>query len=222
MGQRAEPAVSDGRITSHQPSRHAASNAYSLGKGAGGLTRCVLVVVAAASSIVLSASVAMAGPQPQKNPNSWYTNDYAGACGDTTGGYVLAIQEAAFSRGSYGGPLDSLSGPNTVAGIRGLQAFFGLSQDGCAGPLTWEGVRTRLFYVGPPPGYVVAGPRYAIDFGARAQYYDYNGCWASYAFGGTASPVAQNRYYLFKRALDGRTPQPPTTYGGTLPYCGTI
>lgn len=72
------------------------------------------------------------------------------------------------------------------------------------------------------PGYVADQPRYGINFGARAQYFDYSGCWASYAYGGTASPVAQNRYYLFEQALDGRTPQAPTSHGGTVPYCGTI
>ncbi len=83
-------------------------------------------------------------------------------------------------------------------------------------------LRSRLEYIGPPPGYVADQPTYGINFGARAQYYDYNGCWANYAYGGTASPVAANRYYLNKQALDGRTPQPPIMHGGTVPYCGTI
>lgn len=186
------------------------------------LRRVVVVGAAGVAALVMSAGPALAGAQPQTSASSWSTNDYAGSCGDTSGGYVLGIQEAAYSRGSYGGPLDSLSGPNTVSGIRGLQAYFALSQDGCAGPATWGGVRSRLQYIGPPPGYVADGPEHYINFGARGQYFDYNGCWANYAYSGTAAPVSSNRYYLFKQALDGRTPQPPTTHGGTVPYCGTV
>lgn len=54
---------------------------------------------------------------------------------------MLAIQEAAYSHGSYGAALDNYSGPNTINGVKGLQAYFGLSQDGCAGPATWGRVR---------------------------------------------------------------------------------
>jgi peptidoglycan hydrolase-like protein with peptidoglycan-binding domain len=138
------------------------------------------------------------------------------------GGYVLAIQEAAYSRGSYGGPLDDLVGPNTVNGIRGLQTYLGLSVDGCAGPITWGAVRNLLQYIGPPPGYVADGPLYGINFGARSQYYSYNGCWASFAYRGTSSPVMSLRYYEFAGGLVGLTPLPPLTHGGTLPYCGTV
>lgn len=154
--------------------------------------------------------------------SSWSTNSYAGGCGDTGGGYVLGIQEAAYSRGTYGGPLDNQAGPNTVTGIRGLQTYFGLSSDGCAGPNTWGGVRSRLQYVGPPPGYVVDGPTYAINFGARSQYYSYNGCWASFAYSGTSSPVSALKYYEFATALISQTPLPPITHGGAQPYCGTV
>jgi len=133
-----------------------------------------------------------------------------------------AIQEAAYSHGSYGGPLDNYSGPNTINGVKGLQAYFGLSQDGCAGPATWGRVRQYFQYVGPPPGYVSDGPNYLIQYGARNQYYSYNGCWASFAYGGTASPVASYRYYELSASLIGLTPQAPLNHGGALPYCGTV
>ncbi len=143
------------------------------------VTRVVVVAVVAAFTVIGIQGVSLAGAQPQTNFGSWSTNDYAANCGDTQGGYVLAIQEAAYSHGSYGGPLDNYSGPNTINGVKGLQAYFGLSQDGCAGPATWGRVRQYFQYVGPPPGYVSDGPNYVIQYGARNQYYSYNGCWAS-------------------------------------------
>jgi peptidoglycan hydrolase-like protein with peptidoglycan-binding domain len=187
---------------------------------AGMRTPIVLAIVTCLMSVGIGA--AFAGAQPQTSYASWSTNDYAGSCGDSSGGYVLAIQEAAYSRGSYGGPLDDLVGPNTVNGIRGLQTYLGLSVDGCAGPITWGAVRNLLQYIGPPPGYVADGPLYGINFGARSQYYSYNGCWASFAYRGTSSPVTSLRYYEFAGGLVGLTPLPPLTHGGTLPYCGTV
>jgi len=180
------------------------------------------VATGAGLVVAVGASAAWAGAQPQTSFSSWSTNNYAGSCGDSRGGYVLGVQEAAYSRGTYGGPLDSQSGPNTVTGVRGLQTYLGLSADGCAGPNTWSGIRSRLQYIGPPPGYVVDGPTYAINLGARAQYYSYNGCWASFAYSGTASPVASLKYYEFATVLTSQNPTAPTTHGGAQPYCGTV
>jgi peptidoglycan hydrolase-like protein with peptidoglycan-binding domain len=180
------------------------------------------VAVVAGFTVLGIQGVSLAGAQPQTNFGSWSTNELSAHCGDTQGGYVLAIQEAACSHGSYGGSLDNYSGPNTINGVKGLQAYFGLAQDGCAGSVTWGHVRAYFQYVGPPPGYVSDGPNYLIQYGARNQYYSYDGCWASFAYGSTASPVASYRYYELSASLVGLTPQAPLTHGGALPYCGTV
>lgn len=91
---------------------------------------------------------------------------------------MIATQIAEYALGSYAGPIDNYWGPDSNAGLESLQGYYGVSKDGCAGPVTWGKIRSSVYSI-CSPGYSCTGPNYQIDL-RRAQDYGYNGCWTSY------------------------------------------
>jgi murein DD-endopeptidase MepM/ murein hydrolase activator NlpD len=126
---------------------------------------------------------------------------------------VAALQVALRARGAYGGTVDGIAGPETIAGVRAVQARAGIAVDGVAGPATrralgWRGrpapgvrpvraglrgfdvaaVQFLLARAGVPSGPFdgEAGPRFAAAL-LRFQ------TWAGLAADGVAGPATIGR-----------------------------
>ncbi|MFL6138854.1 MAG: peptidoglycan-binding protein [Frankiaceae bacterium] len=75
---------------------------------------------------------------------NWSNNDLVGPCGETTGGYVVAVQSFLYARGVYSGNIDNIDGSVTTTAVKRFQGNNGLTQDGCVGPLTWAKMQSKL------------------------------------------------------------------------------
>lgn len=166
-------------------------------------SRWWVVGVATGAILALSTS-AQAGVQYS---DSWKTNDYTGYCAaGQSGGYVLAIQQFERSYGANKDALDNYWGAHSDAGLKALQRFFGITADGCAGPITWSYMRASLINR-CRPGYVCFAPSHMAALGYTYQYFDkrdYNCSWSSYTnVNPVAGPVKQRTYYGFYGSLGG-------------------
>lgn len=87
--------------------------------------------------------------------------DLIGYCGDSAGGWVMAVQGNLITHwidlgnyGPYNNGVDGQFGSSTYSGVRTWQDIHGLSVDGCVGPQTWDNMaatnvhRTYLFTSG--------------------------------------------------------------------------
>lgn len=140
--------------------------------------------------------------------NSWSSNDRTGYCGDTSGGYVLAVQQFERSLGSNDDALDDYFGSHTYAGLKKLQAHYGITQDGCAGPVTWDHMRESVHPI-VPPDYACPSLKYCsyVYLGHTEQYFNHlqDCAWASYTAGNpVAAPVRQGEDYSFSSSLHGQ------------------
>jgi hypothetical protein len=138
--------------------------------------------------------------------SSWKTNDYVAYCAEQSGGYVLAVQQFERSLGSNKDALDNYWGPHSSAGLKALQRYYRIDDDGCAGPITWSYMRSSLISR-CSPGYYCPGPSHRIFLGYTSQYFHKyaSTCeWASYTSNNpVAGPVRQYRYYALDDSLRG-------------------
>jgi hypothetical protein len=141
---------------------------------------------------------------------------------------VIAAQVAEYSYiGEFSSRIDNYWGPTSDGAMTALQRYFGIAQDGCAGPITWAYIRASVFNIHqgdcrPGPGICIySGPNYEIDI-SIPQYYGRARCWSSYISNDyVGGPVRSGWYYMFDRSLI------PQYTGNRFPYyyppsCGIV
>jgi hypothetical protein len=120
----------------------------------------VAAAVAAFASVAAPASAADPVPAPtvqvsrsaphKSGPDNatayWANNSMTGYCGQTDGGYVIAAQLFLTGWGVYTGRIDDYWGSKSHTAMLAYQRDRGLSQDGCAGPLTWADMQARTAF----------------------------------------------------------------------------
>jgi hypothetical protein len=157
------------------------------------LARRVAVLAATCTAVVVtSTAIAFASANTTSN---WANNDYTGYCADTTGGYVVAIQEYLHVSGAYSGNVDNIVGSGTNSAIHTYQTNHGLSSDGCAGPDTWSEMQSHLIKLDNGTGCTqnsVGHPWAYLHGGLEALYVrDSNtGYWGTAVGNEASSPVS--------------------------------
>ncbi|HEU0131307.1 MAG TPA: peptidoglycan-binding domain-containing protein [Mycobacteriales bacterium] len=140
---------------------------------------------------------------PDNTTPYWANNSLTGYCGQTDGGYVVAVQLFLQTYNTYTAPIDGKWGPQSHDALARYQANTGrLQHDGCAGPDTWYDMQRRTKYLATStecyrnPGDLNV---YAFRGGSgRVSYYDrstWSGYWyADTYFHSVASPAAEHLY----------------------------
>jgi murein DD-endopeptidase MepM/ murein hydrolase activator NlpD len=108
-------------------------------------------IVGACAAVALAAAAAGSGATAAAPPGATATAAAVAAASAVAAspGDVAALQVALRARGAYGGAVDGIAGPATVASVRTVQARAGIAVDGVAGPAT----RRALGWRGrPDPG----------------------------------------------------------------------
>jgi hypothetical protein len=160
------------------------------------------IIGATVAALVLAPTAARAADNTTSN---WSANSYTGYCGQVDGGYVLAAQSMLKTFGTYSGKLDNYWGTLSGNALVAYQTARGLSADGCAGPLTWADMQTRIvpFQTATVCGSTQGTYYHYSDHGTRNFLRPATGTryWAVDSGADSASPVAAWQYYRFSDNL---------------------
>lgn len=163
------------------------------------------------------AGVAEAGPE--HNLTSKWSNNYTtGYCNLREGNNVVAAQQMLHMLGYDTGGVDNYFGSRTNSATVAMQRRFGISADGCIGPITWSALQRYEHdqLADARPGATNRHPTVEYSYVyycgsqicARSAFFDYsksvgdNACLFSVWPSGSAvrSPVSAALFYPFKRS----------------------
>lgn len=168
------------------------------------ISRIKLLTGALMAAIAVAPALAVATPAAADTPFNWSQGNPQVGCsgGQSTGGYVVAVQSIVGTYGTYLGYIDNQYGNISLQAVRNYQARRGLTADGCVGPQTWANMQLLINYRGnevcPFGTYSV----YGFDgSGGTTSNFARGTAWTTQTDNPTASPVQRYKEYLQTQAL---------------------